>query len=313
MSLNLIRITKKRLFSYGFCLMFFIGACGAQELTLVPHSLGETYVSHNTKRVVTLYQGATDSVIALGITPIGVVDSWAQKPTYVYLRDALQGVAHVGLETQPNLEAIAALKPDLIIGTKTRHEKIYEQLSQIAPTVVTNNVYDFKYSLDLAATATRRTDEGLVIWQQWQRRIDTFKTEAQKQASNWPLSAAILNIREDHLRLYLQESFAGSVLQDIGFTFPLKNQTGWGVKLKTKEALPSVNADIFFILLHKPDAAVKQNYAAWQAHPLWKILDAPKNNKVFEVDNVSWLLSGGILGANLMLDQLNEKLGLVAK
>jgi iron complex transport system substrate-binding protein len=313
MLLSFMKTAKKRWFSFGCCLMFFIGTCGAQDLTLVQHSLGETYVPHNAKRVVTLYQGATDSVVALGITPIGVVDSWAQKPTYLYLRDALKGVAHVGLETQPNLEAIAALKPDLIIGTKARHEKIYDQLSQIAPTVVSNNVYDFKYSLDLAAKATGRTDEGDAIWQQWQQHIARFKAEAQKQTSSWPLSAAILNIREDHLRLYLQESFAGSVLQDIGFTFPLKNQTGWGIKLKTKEALPSINADIFFILLHKPDAAVKQNYAAWQAHPLWKILDAPKHNKVFEVDNVSWLLSGGILGANLMLDQLNEKLGLVAK
>ena len=87
------------------------------------HAMGSTEVPKKVLRVVTLFQGATDSVVALGVTPVGVVDSWAQQPTYEYLRDALKGVAHVGLETQPNLEAIVALKPDLIIGTKSRHEK----------------------------------------------------------------------------------------------------------------------------------------------------------------------------------------------
>ncbi len=37
-------------------------------------------------QIVTLYQGATDSAVALGITPIGVVDAWLEKPMYRYLR-----------------------------------------------------------------------------------------------------------------------------------------------------------------------------------------------------------------------------------
>ena len=41
----------------------------------------------------------------------------------------------VGLESEVNVEAIAALQPDLIIGNKMRQEAIYEQLSAIAPTV----------------------------------------------------------------------------------------------------------------------------------------------------------------------------------
>ncbi len=60
-------------------------------------------------RVITLFQGATDSAVALGITPCGIVDSWSEKPTYRYLRSALEPVPHVGLETQPSLEDIALL------------------------------------------------------------------------------------------------------------------------------------------------------------------------------------------------------------
>lgn len=257
-------------------------------------------------RVVTLFQSATDSVVALGITPVGVVDSWAQQPTYEYLRDALKGVAHVGLETQPNLEAIVALKPDLIIATKSRHKKIYRQLSKIAPTVMAENVYDFKSILDLTAEALNKKEKGKQIWDDFQQRITNFRNGIKKREANWPLTAAILNIRTDHLRLYLNQSFPGVVLKEIGFKFPLPNEGGWGVKLKTKEALPSVNADVFFIILHSNDPAVRQNYRAWRSHPLWKILDAPKHKQVYEVDNVAWLLSGGILGAENILDQLYQ-------
>ena len=52
---------------------------------------------------------ATDTAVALGIKPVGVVESWREKPTYKYLRDDLQDVKIVGQETQPNLEQIAEL------------------------------------------------------------------------------------------------------------------------------------------------------------------------------------------------------------
>ena len=278
----------------------------ASETKTVTHAMGSTEVPKKTLRVVTLFQGATDSVVALGVTPVGVVDSWAQQPTYEYLRGALQGVAHVGLETQPNLEAIVALKPDLIIGSKSRHEKIYRQLSQIAPTVMAENVSDFKTTLDLTAEAMGKQEKGKQVWDDFQQRITIFRKAIKQREANWPLTAAVLNIRADHLRLYLNQSFPGIVLKEIGFKFPLPNEKGWGVKLKTKEALPSVNADVFFIILQSDDAAVKQNYDAWRAHPLWKMLTAPKNQQVYEVDNVAWLLSGGILGAEKILDQLYQ-------
>jgi iron complex transport system substrate-binding protein len=268
---------------------------------------GEATAGHDKSssiRVVTLFQGATDSVVALGVTPVGVVDSWAQQPTYGYLRHALKGVAHVGLETQPNIESILALKPDLIIAAKSRHERIYSQLSKIAPTIMAENVDDFKATLALSAKALGEVNKGKRIWLAFQKRIKDLRNGISKYAEQWPQTVSILNVRADHLRLYLPQSFPGKILKEIGFSFPMPNKTGWGIKLKSKEALPSVNADVFFIILQSDEATVRQNYRAWQFHPLWKMLKAPKHKQVYEVDHVAWLLSGGIMGANLMLDQL---------
>ncbi|MDW6094859.1 iron-siderophore ABC transporter substrate-binding protein [Vibrio rhizosphaerae] len=274
----------------------------------VTHAMGVTEVPQRAMRVITLFQGATDSAVALGIHPIGVVDAWAEKPTYRYLREPLKEAVHVGLETQPNLETIAALHPDLIIGSTFRHEKIYAQLSQIAPTVFTDNVSDFQQTLALTAQATGRESEGKKRLEQWQHRVTRIRAELQKSVPDWPITASIINVRSDHLRLYLQESFPGMVLSAIGFQLPkIKNAAGWGIKLKSKEALPAINADVFFIIPHADNAAVKQNFESWRHHPLWRILNAPKNNAVYTVERTSWLLSGGILGANQILDQIANR------
>lgn len=108
------------------------------------------------------------------------------------------------------------------------------------------------------------------------------------------------------MRIYLDESFPGAVLRDIGFTSPIPEHKSWGIKLKTKEALPSINADVFFVLFDQEDGAVQQNYDDWRQHPLWQVLKAPRNGQVYQVNFVNWILSGGILGANLMLDELSE-------
>ena len=272
----------------------------------VSHAMGHTDVPAAPQRVVTLYQGATDSAVALGVTPVGVVTSWAQPPIYEYLRDDLKGVTLVGVETQPNLEVIARLHPDVIIASKARHEKIYGQLSQIAPTVMAANVYDFQRSLLLTAEATGHTEQGDQLWQAWQQRTAHFREQLRAHSQQWPLTASILNARADHMRLYLQDSFPGAVLHDIGFTSPMPDHKGWGVKLKTKEAMPRVNADVFFMAFDPQDAAVQQYFNNWSEHPLWQVLKAPRNDQVYAVDWVTWLLSGGILGANLMLDELSS-------
>lgn len=272
----------------------------------VSHAMGHTNLDKPAQRVVTLFQGATDSLVALGIQPVGVVDSWTEKPTYHYLRPSLEGVTHLGLETQPNLEDIAALKPDVIIGARARHEKIYAQLQQIAPTVMTDNVYDFEQTLSLAAKVTATEDKAQQLWQTWQQRVAYFRQQIKHKSNGWPLSASILDIRADHLRIYLNNSFAGSVLGSIGFQFPIRHNDTWGMKIKTKESLPSINADVFFVISHGNKPAVQQNYRAWRSHPLWQVLKAPRTQQVYEVNQVTWLLSGGILGANLMLDELTE-------
>ncbi|PTY38701.1 iron ABC transporter substrate-binding protein [Saccharospirillum sp. MSK14-1] len=295
---------------FALPLLAICGLAQADTLT-IDHAMGRTELDAPAVRVVTLYQGATDAAVALGITPVGVVDSWVEKPMYQYLRDELADVAHVGLETQPNLEEIAALNPDVIIAAKMRHEAVYDQLNQIAPTIAHETVFQFKETLDLVAAATGRTDAAEQWHQNWDARIADFQQQvAELDNIDWPQQVALLNFRNDHARIYYS-SFAGNILNELGFERPQAHREDvWGVKLTSKESIPSMNADVFFIFMTETDATVMENYQDWTSHPLWNTLDAVRNEQVYRVDQVDWNMGGGPIAAQRMVDSVFEHYGL---
>ncbi|WP_414629698.1 ABC transporter substrate-binding protein [Burkholderia humptydooensis] len=91
-------------------------------------------------RIVVLEFMFAEDLVALGITPAGMADP-AYYPVWIGYEDArLAHVQDVGTRQEPSLEAIAAAKPDLILGVGLRHAPVFGALSRIAPTVL------FKYS-----------------------------------------------------------------------------------------------------------------------------------------------------------------------
>lgn len=296
-----------RLVPLALSLSLLVSPAGAEDESwrTVSNDFGETAIPAPPQRIVTLYQGATDTAVALGITPIGVVDSWLEKPMYRYLRDALSGVEHVGLETQPNLEKIAWLDPDLIIATRFRHARVRPLLEKIAPTVATGTVFDFKATLGLVAKATGREPQARDLLRDWDARVADFRHKvAVRLGEAWPQKAAVIRFKSDHVRIYTT-GFAGSILSELGFEQPISlHDQGWGMKLTSQENIPVMNADVIFVLLEPDDPAIADNYRDWASHPLWQQLDAVRNERVFEVDAVNWIMGGGIQAANAMLDDL---------
>lgn len=278
----------------------------------ISHALGEVTLDGVPARVVTLYQAATDTAVALGIEPVGVVESWAERPVYRYLREDLQGVDLVGLETQPNLEEIAWLAPDLIVGVRHRHEQVYPLLSRIAPTVVQGGGFEFRDTLALMGQATGRQEVAARLLEDWEARVADFQSRVRQALDEeWPQEVAVINFRSDHARIYYS-GFAGSILNELGFRRPeAHRRDAWGVKLTNEESIPAMNADVIFVFMNEEDPAVMANYHRWTAHPLWQTLDAVTNAKVYRVDQVTWNLGGGILAANALLDNIQEHYGLM--
>lgn len=299
---------------WGFALsILMIAPSDVRAEQIIEHAMGKTVIAQRPQRVVTLFQGATDTAVALGITPVGIVESWTQKPVYNYLRAPLKDVELVGLETQPNLEKLVALKPDLIIAAKFRHETLYNQLSAIAPVIYLEEIFHFKRTVKLMGQALFLQKRAERLLSQWHKKVNHFrKVVSSRKQTDWPVETSLINFRADHLRLLSRRSFPGSILSELGFKHNAQADTkNWIYKkITSKEALPTINADTFFVFLRDTQPAITQNYTQWRKHPLWRSLKAPRKNNVHDVDGIVWSLSGGILGANMVLDDLYRIYGL---
>lgn len=71
-----------------------------------------------------------DALAQIGVSPVGVADDNDKTRILQKVRDKVQPWESVGTRSQPSLEAISALKPDLIIADDNRHSAVYEELKK---------------------------------------------------------------------------------------------------------------------------------------------------------------------------------------
>lgn len=272
----------------------------------VKHAMGTATISKKPERVIYLFQSMNDVGVALGVKPVGAVESTDQKPWFKYLGD-MGGVQNLGNEGQPNLEAIIALKPDLILATKTRHEKIVPQLEEIAPTVVTGDLADWKDNLRLAGEAMGKEKEAEAILKQWNDRVAEFKRKMGAKLDTTTVSVIRVQ-RDNSVKIYLQ-GFPGLVMRELGLGVPKAQQvtfSGSGLDITSKEHIPQFDADyIFDITTALPGQEnVPKLQEEWTSHPLWKQLNGVKNGNLIHADPITWNFGAGPIAAKAMLEDV---------
>ena len=140
--------------------------------TTAEHPMRETEIEGTPDRVVLLDTGELDSAMSLGVKPVGAVEAVEGLGLPSYL-EGTGGIENVGTIEEPNLEKIATLEPDLILSSRLRHEAIYDQLSQIAPTVFTETTgVTWKANFEKHAEAMNRGGEARRIMAEHRRRTE---------------------------------------------------------------------------------------------------------------------------------------------
>jgi iron complex transport system substrate-binding protein len=275
----------------------------------IPHVMGKSAVPTKPQRVVVLTNEATDMALALGITPVGAVKSWSGEPYYDYIAGDMAEVPIVGDELQPSLERIAALQPDLIIGSQVRQEQLYEQLSAIAPTVFSETIGEtWQENLLLYSQALNREAEAEKLLAEWDARV----AELREKWSDHDIQVSLVRFMPGAARIYLKDSFPGQILQEVGLNRPpSQDQTGFAQEV-SREQIPQMNGDVLFYFTYTgegdnqaPDAVT----SPWTSHPLWQQLDVVQSGKAYPVSDVVWTMSGGIQAAHLLLNDLERWVG----
>jgi len=269
----------------------------------VKHAMGESCVPKVPQRVVVLDTGELDSALALGVKPVGAVTSTPNQPFQRYLGNQTQGVEVVGTIAQPSLEKILTLRPDLILTNKLRHGAIYDQLSRIAPTVMAESVgVVWKENLLLAGEALGRSTQARVLLAQYERRAGQLRNRLGGRGRLPTVS--ILRFVPGQIRSMNKANFIGTILSDIGLPRPAFQNKDTFADYISLERLPDLDADyLFYSTFGDP---LKTDLAAALASPLWGRLRAVQSKRAISVDDDTWFLAIGILGAHQVMDDLER-------
>ncbi|GAA2849659.1 iron-siderophore ABC transporter substrate-binding protein [Streptosporangium fragile] len=272
----------------------------------IKHAMGETQIPAQPKRVVALDQSFVDAVLTLETDVVGFTTYRAiEEKLPDYLAPVLghaKDATSVGTLEQPSLERIVALKPDLIVSAKVRHEALYDKLSQIAPTVFSETTGAiWKENLRLMGQALGKEDLAEQKITAYQERAAKIGESIKAKDGELPTVSVVRFAGEPTVRLYVENSYSGLVLKDVGFPRPEDQPTVTDTIMVpiSQENIAQLDADHIFIAAFQ-DPAVTPVKEKFEANPLWGKLKGTKH----DVNDVTWMSAVGIQGAHAILDDL---------
>jgi iron complex transport system substrate-binding protein len=267
------------------------------ETRTVEHAAGTTEVPVRPSRVATPYVVGAVNLVLLGLAPVAGpenVEEWMSS-IEAFLPEAVNPVEIelAGSNDEPNLEALAAAGPEMILAYDFQ-EDLYEDLSQIAPTVL--NEYgengEWRPRFDRDANAVGRTAEAKAVEADYEEALGSLSGFTEMSVSFIRMDSGG-TFRIDNL-----DSFPGSVMSDAGVAVAetpegVGEDSGFGyVENVSGERLDVVKGDVIVV----PDwtaaaGAEERDLAAFERNPLWETLPAVKAGRVIEVSGA--LYNGG--------------------
>ncbi|GAA2661062.1 iron-siderophore ABC transporter substrate-binding protein [Streptomyces vastus] len=265
----------------------------------IKHARGETELKAEPKRVVVLDVGELDNVVSLGVKPVGYAPTEGSAAIPSYLKKDTGSPKDVGTINSLNLEAIANLKPDLILGSELRAAKLYPQLSQIAPTVFSIRPgFTWKENYLLNAAALDKTAEAKAKLEAYEKKAKALGDEL---GADKP-TVTMLRYMPGMIRLYAKASFIGTILDDVGIPRPKNQQINDLAVEISPEKIDEADADWVFTGVYGD--AKKTDRASAEDNPLWKKLGAVENGRAKDVPDETWYLGLGATAADEVLDDL---------
>ncbi len=299
--------------------LLFLAACGnkdekdesagndtKEETYTVEHAMGTTEIKGTPKKVVILTNEGTEALLSMGVTPVGAVQSWTGDPWYEHIADDMKDVEVVGTESELNVEAIAKLQPDLIIGNKMRQEEQYNQLKEIAPTVMAETLRgDWKENFELYAKALNKEEKGKEVLAEYDQRIEDLKGKLGDKLNQ---QVSMVRFMAGDVRIYHKDSFSGVILDELGFARPEgQDVDDFAEKGVTKERIPAMDGDVLFYFTYETgDGEANKLAEEWINDPLFQNLEVAKKDRVYEVNDSIWNTAGGVIAANQMLDDIEK-------
>ncbi len=277
-------------------------------------AFGTVCVPENAERVVALEWTYIESLLALGIQPVGAADIENYHVWVTIPLELDESVTEVGTRQEPNLELIAQLDPDLILTASFRATENYDELSAIAPTLAfdhypTDDSSHFQNMLDTFGTiaeAVNREDTAqavLTTMENYFASAHSALETAGRANETFILSQGWVANDAATFRLFTDNAMAVQILEQIGLENAWDDAPQlYGFTEVSFEGFAGIE-DTNFFYIAQGDAN-----EAFADSPLWNGLPFVQAGHDYWLGGDVWLF-GGPLSAELLVDTILDAMG----
>lgn len=268
---------------------------------------GEVEIPAEPQKIVDL-SGNSDILSILGYKVIGTANSDAYDYTKfpAYLEETLKGAEILGYSMQDTMdvEAVMNLNPDLIV-ISTVQEKMYDQLSEIAPTVMIK-LEALNWKEDVKAFAKVFNKEEAA--NKWISNYESKAKEAgDKVKKEYGESTTYLSFLASGGQFFIFDGagFGNVLYEDMGLAKPerMPEQSDISLPVVTYEGLASIKSDYIFLI------ATDEDLAQLESNAIWNSLPAVKEGKVVKLQSSPYFNQGySSIGRELLIDEIGEML-----
>ena len=317
-------LSRRRLLGAGMTAagLLAAGACGTPAAApdggphrSITHALGVTDVPVQPQRVVSLDSNAALQVsLELAAPLIASETLGGDVPVPGYLPAPPAGFERLGFN-ELNLERLAALRPDLIIGNTARLTEKYAALSAIAPTAAYRNAgtgVDWRDSVRVVGDvlgAAPEIDERLATYAELVRAV-----AARHAAALQGRTFTLLRFTASELRIIRAGIFGSSILTHVGArrapSTDLPGQNATYLSLTEETVSTVADADVILYFVGGGDSATtaRATFERYTGGGLWGRLPAVAAGRALEVDPVAWWDGYSVSAGLACLDQLDAAL-----
>lgn len=280
-----------------------------QACRIIQHAQGETCVPESPQRIVTISDYTLYHSLFLGVEPVGsAFDDWREQvPAYIKSeQDTIGRIEKLGQQSQPNIEKILKLKPDLIISWGDV-QSVYPLLSQISPTVIdslaSSGNSGWQDHFNFVAKVLGKDNVAQQAWSDYYQHIEKLKVALGNQYKNHKVS--ILTVAHDFKNHALtKQSFIGNIFNDVGIQLAAAQNVdgnyGW-IDFSTEEFVDFFDGDILFVTV--TGDADRQMLEELKKMPFWEKLQAVQQGRVYLVDSLTWQ-GGNFFAAYAVINDL---------
>ena len=265
----------------------------------VKDAKGEFTLDKTPSRVVALEYSFVDALAQVSVSPVGVADDNKVDRILPQVREKIAAWQSVGTRSQPSLEVIASLKPDLIIADPSRHTAVFEELKKIAPTVMFDSRHEsYQENLETAQKIGDLVGKSAEMKAKINEHNDYIANIA-KNLGVQGKKASFGTSREDKFNIQNDNGYVGSFLTTLGFA-PTKLNSDQAFVEINLEQLVMEKPEYLFIAHYRDESIARK----WEAEPLWKAIPAVKANHVYSVDSDMWARGRGLEASKIMAKQI---------